>query len=475
MNANNLHDALNQLDDKLIEEVDKLRAKPKSRRRLWRRGLAAVACLCIIAVSVLAVNELRPVTPDSDPRPTTSQIENRPANADAPTVDLMEGISAATVTTTDDLTAGNAALTDFAVRLFKASEESGKNTLISPLSVVSALAMTANGAKQNTLAQMEQVLGLPTDILNSYLYSYMQTLPQNEKTKLSLANSIWFTADDSFTADWDFLQKNADYYGADLYKAPFNQSTVADINDWVKAKTDGMIPEIIDNLSPDAVMCLVNALAFEAEWLTPYTENQVHEGTFTHEDGTVQRVEFMHSFEYTYLEDDNAIGFIKPYSNPKYAFVALLPNVGTSVSDYVASLDGATLRAMLDAMLSSPQSTHVVAALPKFETEYSTDMSAILADMGMRDAFSVKKADFSSLGSSTKGNIFINRVVHKTFISVAEQGTKAGAATVIDMAAGSNTNPEPKTVTLDRPFVYMLIDCETNVPFFLCTVMDVNG
>ena len=81
MNANNLHDALNQLDDKLIEEVDKLRAKPKSRGRLWRRGLAAVACLCIIAVSVLAVNELRPVTPDSDPRPTTSQIENRPANA----------------------------------------------------------------------------------------------------------------------------------------------------------------------------------------------------------------------------------------------------------------------------------------------------------------------------------------------------------------------------------------------------------
>ncbi len=471
MNANNLHDALNQLDDNLIEEVDKLRAKPKSRGRLWQRGLAAAACLCIIALSVLAVNELRPVTPDSNPEPITSQIENRPANAEAPTVDLMEGISAATVTTTDDLTAGNAALTDFAVRLFKASEESGKNTLISPLSVVSALAMTANGAKQNTLAQMEQVLGLPTDKLNSYLYSYMQTLPQNEKTKLSLANSIWFTADDSFTADRDFLQKNADYYGADLYKAPFNKSTVADINDWVKDKTDGMIPEIIDNLSPDAVMCLINALAFEAEWFKPYEENQVHEGTFTHEDSTVQRVEFMHSFEYTYLEDDNATGFIKHYSDPKYAFVALLPNVGVSVSDYVASLDGATLRATL----SSPQETRVVAALPKFETEYSTDMSAILEDMGMCDAFSVKKADFSSLGSSTKGNIFINRVAHKTFISVAERGTKAGAATAVIMDAGSAMVPEPKTVTLDRPFVYMLIDCETNVPFFLGTLMDVNG
>ena len=471
MNANNLHDALNQLDDKLIEEVDERRTQPKSNKHVWQRLLAAVACLCIVTATLLTIRELRPVPTDSDPKPTVSQIENRPANADAPTVDLMEGVSAATVTTTDDLTAGNAALTDFAVRLFKASEKSGKNTLISPLSVVSALAMTANGAEDSTLAQMEQVLGLPGDQLNTYLYSYMHALPQSEKARLSLANSIWFTADDSFTVDRDFLQKNADYYAADLYKAPFNKATVADINEWVKNKTDGMIPEIIDDLSTDAVMCLVNALAFEAEWFKPYEENQVHDGIFTREDGVVQNVEFMHSDEYYYLEDENATGFIKHYSNPKYAFVALLPNAGVSVSDYVASLNGEALRAML----SSAQETKVVAALPKFETEYSTDMSAILEDMGMQDAFNVEKADFSSLGRSTKGNIFINRVVHKTFISVAEQGTKAGAATAVIMDAGSAIVPKPKTVTLDRPFVYMLIDLENNVPFFLGTMMDVNG
>lgn len=471
MNAHNLHDALNQLDDKLIEEVDKRRAKLKSYKRLWRRGLAAAACLCVIAVSALAVNELRPITPDSDPKPTVSQIENRPAKADAPTVDLMEGVSASTVTTTKDLTAGNAALTDFAVRLFKASEKSGKNALISPLSVLSALAMTANGAESSTLTQMEQVLGLPTDQLNTYLYSYMHALPQSEKARLSLANSIWFTADKSFTVNRDFLQKNADYYAADLYKAPFNQATVDNINDWVKNKTDGMIPEIVDDLSPDAVMCLINALAFEAEWLVPYTKNQVHSGTFTREDGVVQNVEFMHSGEYYYLEDEHATGFIKHYSDLKYAFVALLPNTGVSVSDYVASLDGTVLRAML----AAPQETKVVAVLPKFETEYSTDMSAMLETMGLHDAFNVEKANFSLLGRSTKGNIFINRVVHKTFISVAEQGTKAGAATAVEMLAGSAIVPKPKTVTLDRPFVYMLIDCETNVPFFLGTMMDVKG
>ncbi len=471
MNAHNLHDALNELDNELIEEVDQLRSKPKHQRRIWQRLLAVAACLGIVAVSILAVRELHLIPSDGNSTPITSQIENRPANADAPTVDLMEGVSAATVTTTDDLTAGNAALTDFAVRLFKASEKSGKNTLVSPLSVASALAMTANGADNATLAQMEQVLGLSRDQLNHYLYSYVKKLPQSEKAKLSLANSIWFTADDSFTVNRDFLQRNADFYAADVYKAAFNRQTVADVNDWVKRKTDGMIPEIIDDLSPNAVMCLVNALAFEAEWFEPYEENQVHEGTFTHEDRTVHRIEFMHSGEYLYLEDDNATGFIKRYSDLKYAFVALLPNAGVSVSDYVASLDGAALRKLL----SSPQETKVVAALPKFETEYSVDMSAILEDMGMQDAFNVEKADFSSLGRSMKGNIFINRVVHKTFISVAEQGTKAGAATAVDMDAGSAMIPEPKTVTLDRPFVYMLIDFENRVPFFIGTLMDVNG
>ena len=73
-------------------------------------------------------------------------------------------------------------------------------------------------------------------------------------------------------------------------------------------------------------------------------------------------------------------------------------------------------------------------------------------------------------------NICISRVLHKTFISVAEQGTRAGAATAVEMPAyGAMEIPEFKEVVLDRPFVYMIIDCETNLPFFMGTMMDVNG
>ena len=385
--------------------------------------------------------------------------------------DLMEGITPNNVDALDDLSSQNADVTDFAIRLFKASNENGKNTLISPLSVLCALAMTANGAEEETLAQMEEVLGMTTDELNLYLYSYMKNLPQGDKYKLSLANSIWFTEDERFTVNQDFLQTNADYYGADIYKAPFDKQTLKDINNWVKQNTDGMIPEILDQIPPEAIMYLVNALAFEAEWSEIYEKHQVKDGEFTKEDGTKQDVEFMYGSEGTYFEDEKATGFMKRYKGGKYAFVAMLPNEGVSVSEYIASLDGESL----NALLANPQYATVRTSIPKFETEYKVEMSDILQSMGMTEAFDMYNADFEGLGTSTDGNIYISRVLHKTFISVGEKGTKAGAATIVEMNDCAAAEPtEPKEVYLDRPFVYMLVDCENNIPFFIGTMMDVN-
>jgi len=384
--------------------------------------------------------------------------------------DLMEGITPNNVNALDDLSSQNANVTDFAIRLFKTSAESGKNTLISPLSVLCALAMTANGAEEETLAQMEEVLGMTTEKLNLYLYSYMKNLPRSDKYKLSVANSIWFAEDKRFTVNQDFLQTNADYYGADIYKAPFNKQTLRDINNWVKQNTDGMIPDILDEIPEDAIMYLVNALAFEAEWQEIFEKNQVREGKFTKENGTKQNVEFMYSTDATYLADEKATGFMKKYNGGKYAFVAMLPNGEITVSEYIESLNGESL----NALLTNPQYATVHTSIPKFETEYDVEMSEILKSMGMTDAFDVESANFSELGTYEDMNIFIGHVLHKTFISVGEKGTKAGAATVVEMKCGSAMPIDPKQVYLDRPFVYMLVDCENNIPFFIGTMMDVN-
>lgn len=386
------------------------------------------------------------------------------------TKDLTEGVSSNQVKAINNLDFQNIEATDFAIRLFKACEEKGKNTLISPLSVMCALSMTANGAKEETLQQMEEVLGMTTNELNLYIYSYMKNLPQDEKYKLSLANSIWFNEKEQFKPNQDFLQTNADYYKADIYKASFNEQTLEDINRWVKDNTDGMIDKILDNISDTAIMYIVNALTFEAEWMEIYEKQQVRAGEFTREDGIKQDVDFMYGSEGIYLESENAVGFKKYYKDGKYAFVAMLPNEGVSVSDYIESLSGESL----NELLSNPQNITVHTSIPKFETEYDVEMVNILKGMGMTEAFDVNAANFKGLGTSANGNIYISRVIHKTFISVNEKGTKAGAATVVEMSEGAALLEEYKEVYLNRPFVYMLIDCENNIPFFVGTMMSVE-
>ena len=392
---------------------------------------------------------------------------------DSARVDLMSGIVKGNITPDPDTDAGTAAAADFALQLAGFSAEGGKNLLLSPLSVLCALAMTANGADNETLAQMEAVFGMSVQALNEYLCWYVESLPQSENCHLSLANAIWINETARFTPNRDFLQFNADYYGADIYAAPFDSATCADINDWVNNKTNGMIPAILDRVPPEALLYLVNALAFEARWQEQYESYQVREDSFTKADGTEQTVEFMYSMEHLYLEDENATGFIKMYEDNAYAFVALLPNEGVSLEEYLASLTGEELSALID----GAQQAMVSAAIPKFETEYSIELSEVLKNMGMADAFDPDRADFSAMGFSTEGNLFISRVLHKTFISVGELGTKAGAATVIEVpdATGALPPDEIKEVTLDRPFVYLIIDCETGLPFFIGILADAKN
>jgi len=369
---------------------------------------------------------------------------------------------------------GAALITDFGLRLLRVSPEpaEGGNILLSPLSVLSALAMTANGAGGDTLEQMEAVFGMSVPELNQYLSAYREALPEGEKYKLHIANAIWFKDTGSFSVEQEFLKRNEEFYQAGLYKASFDDSTLEDINGWVKDNTDGMIDRILDRISQDAVMYLVNALAFEAEWEKVYQTDQVREGIFTKEDGTCQDVTLMYSSEHQYLASERAEGFLKYYADGKYAFAALLPGEGIPVEDYLESLTGKELHKMLD----NPVEVKVNAAIPKYKSEYGAEISQVLAAMGMPDAFDADRADFSGIGFSLEGNLYISRVLHKTFIEIDSKGTKAGAATVAAMASGAAMTPqeEVRTVYLDRPFVYLIIDCEEKLPVFIGVVTSVR-
>ena len=358
------------------------------------------------------------------------------------------------------------ALNSFSLDLLR-ENWTGENILLSPLSVLSALGMAANGAGGSTLAQMEAVLGLPAEELNGLLSAWTAGLPQEKTCRVDLANSLWLRDDGSFTADAGFLQTVTDWYGAEVFPSKFDSAALGDINGWVSDHTHGMIPEIISQIPDEAVLYLINALALEAEWETTYEATQIRENRcFTAEGGREQSVTLMYSSEGYYLEDDRAHGFLKPYKGGRWAFAALLPEEGVKLEEYAASLTGEGLRKLF----SGAQETPVEAAIPKFRCEYGAELSGSLEALGMADAFDREAADFTAMGFSSSGPLYISKVIHKTSIAVDDRGTKAGAATAVEMDAGAAAPGMVPEVYLDRPFLYMLVDRETNLPAFIGAV-----
>ncbi len=361
-------------------------------------------------------------------------------------------------------------MADFSLELFKRTlTEDEKNDLISPLSAMVCLALVTNGADGETLRQIEQAIGMDIETLNESLYAYTSSLPDLDDCKLQLANSVWFR-DQGVDVKEEFLQTNADWYGAQVYQAPFDKSTVKDVNDWVKKYTDGMIDSIINEIDPLTVMYLINALVFDAKWQTEYEKKDIKDRTFTNADGSRVTVDMMYSEESTFLEGEGFCGFAKNYRGNAYSFVGLLPEEESDVYALAASLDGEAWTEMWN----SRRGVSVDVGIPEFTYDTYMNLTETLAAMGMTDMFNVSEADFSRLGESQMGNIYCSAVEQKTFIDVSRHGTKAAAVTWATMKCGSAAPMETYRVILDRPFVYAIVDNATGLPVFLGLVSHLN-
>ena len=360
----------------------------------------------------------------------------------------------------------------FSLELFKRTIKEDKNVLISPYSVSMALGMTANGADSKTKEDMEKALGgLEISELNKYLKTWRTGQPNKDNLKIHTANSIWIRNNEELIRPQPtFIQDTVNYYGADIFKAAFDQSTVNDINDWTKENTDGMIPKIIKELDPNDMMALVNAVTFEAKWEKQYNEYLVHPRKFTAYDGKSKEVDMLYSKENYYIEDKGAVGVLKPYEGGRYAFAAILPEEGTSVTEYVEGLTAERLKKMI----SERFMVDVDTVIPKFKYDSDSDLNDVLSDMGMSSAF-LDNADFSKMVTPDSIPLHISSVKHKTHIELDEAGTKAAAATVVVMA-GNSAEPimERKEVVLDRPFMYAIVDIKNDLPLFIGTVMEIE-
>lgn len=374
------------------------------------------------------------------------------------TVDLMSNYTPQTVNLQNPSDESAVIAASFAVRLLQNTYE-GETCILSPYSVYLALAMAANGADGETLEQMQSVLGLPCDELNAYA-SY---LLQNAGDEVKSADSVWYRHMDGFTVNADFLQTNADYFGASAYAADFDAQTLADMNAWVSEHTGGRIEKILDKIPDDTMLYLLQTLCFDAEWKYRYYDNDLHEGVFHGLNGD-ETVTMMYSSENKYLNDGMATGFVKDYFGGRYCFAALLPNEGVDLDDYLASLTGEKL---LD-LISSPEGHAVDVSLPKFTAKTETELSAALGKMGMPLAFSLD-ADFSRMSNL---DLMISSVNHSTYLCVDDAGTKAAAATSVEMTYKLAITAY--SLVLDHPFVMAIFDQQTQTFLFLGVIGDIS-
>lgn len=398
----------------------------------------------------------------------------------------LDALKDAEEDTDEDTALKNAdAFTDFGAELFRNSVQLKKNELISPFSVFCAMSMLANGAGGATLSQLENVMGMSRDDMNKFVSGYVSSLPDSENISIKNADSVWMRDDDHLTVRPEFLDLMEKYYDGEAYVEPFDTDTADKINGWVKEKTDGMIPSIINEISEQTMMYLINALYFDAKWQREYTSDQVIRGAFRSASGEKQEAKYLCEKQLgTYIGDDDTDGFIKYYDRGKYdketkkyehsyAFAALLPKEGIEMEDYIDSLDGDKIRALLN---SADPDVMADTRLPKFDYDSKYTLPDAFKAMGVKDAFDKARADLSPMASYQGGNLYVSDVIHKTRIELTETGTRAAAVTaiVIDVkTAIPDTNI--KKVYLDRPFVYMIVDMETGMPMFIGVLNELNS
>lgn len=423
-------------------------------------------------VSVEPVNDTVQVTDDkkaeSKPSDSMEDVMSKTIKIKAPDKTSVEKVSINDVTIDNKIVSS---LSRSSVSMFAETakrSDVNENILISPTSLVMALGMTENGALGETLAQMEDVVngGLSVEEADPILRALYLKMNSSQSVEWNNANSIWFKDDGTIGLKEEFVSKATYFFGAELFKASFDEGTLKDINQWVSDQTKERIPKILDSISPDACTYLINAISFDAKWADKYQETSVHEHEkFTNADGSSCDVTMLTSKEERYFEFGEALGFIKPYEGYEYSFVGILPNEGTKISEYISWL-GENAQGFAEAVRNSDYAD-VYVTMPEFTTEYGTEMSAVLKNMGMTDAFDPAKADFGNMVGADYP-VAIDRVIHKTFINVDRSGTQAAAVTAVEMRVYA-VAPMEKQVTIDlnRPFIYAIVDNETGLPMFI--------
>jgi len=363
-------------------------------------------------------------------------------------------------------------LNEFGFDIFKAiiaDEPADKNVFISPTSISLALAMTYNGANGSTKDSMAYALRmdhLTPDQINLAYKELMAGLTSvDEKVIMEIANSIWYRL--GFEVEQGFLSINQEYYNAGITELDFDSPDAPDIiNAWVAEQTNDKILTILNQIEPDQVMFLINAIYFKGTWTKEFNPDNTYEGGFRLSDGSYKTTDMMSmQEEIGYMENDLLQLAELDYGRGNYSMIILLPKEELSAEDLAQELSNGNW----ENWLASVSTTEVKLSVPKFTFDYEKKLNDILSLMGMHIAFDPGEADFTGINSG--GNLYIGFVKHKTFIEVNEEGTEAAAVTIVGMEL---TALEPSVVymTVNTPFLFAIREKTTNAIVFIGKVAE---
>lgn len=342
------------------------------------------------------------------------------------------------------------------------------NLFISPISIWTALNMTYHGAGGETKEEMAEVLGIEnidSDALLSANHALLTKQSEdNEELELYLANAVWFREDMEIESAYQEMLETS-------YLAQIEPLTTTDaINDWVAEQTNDQIDKMIDKVSPNLILFLLNAVYFQGDWTYPFDESLTEEQEFHLADDSVIDTPTMvlYEEELNYSENDEVQVVSLPYEEEETIQMQIfLPNEGTSFADFQADFSLEKWQEWTDDMEKQTGTVF----LPSFTLEYESELNDLFIDLGMEQAFAPNEANFSNMFTSIEDKgAYIDEIYHKTFIDVNEEGTEAAGSTSVAIKESAAIIQDTFQMDINRPFLFTITNTEENIILFMGSI-----
>ncbi|WP_199302739.1 serpin family protein [Oscillatoria sp. FACHB-1406] len=368
----------------------------------------------------------------------------------------------------------------FGLNLFRQlqQKDTGKNIFISPTSVANALSLLLQGTAGETQQEMLKALEL-RDMTLTDINRANQTLHQllenaDPSVRVAIANSIWMRQGVAFKPE--FLQTNREYYNSEVSELDFSSADAAPrINRWVSDKTNNKIDKMVDSIDPQQVLFLLNAIYFKGDWSQKFDRAQTQEKPFflnreqtvkdSDRKASVPVAMMSQTGEYRYLENEQFQAVSLPYGKEgRMSFYVFLPKSNSSLESFYQQLTLVNWQTWMQRFSRRDGKIE----LPRFKLEYETQLKEVLETLGLKTIFDPNTANFSKM---TDASVVVDRVKHKSFVEVNEEGTEAAAATSIGIRVTSMP-PPPFQMTVDRPFFFAIRDNRSGEVLFMGSMLE---